>query len=136
MTAGTCRICSCTEQHACAGGCRWTDETKTLCDVCLVAGELVDAFLLGYDRLTNQPHVAWAQRLPREQQHITMLFRGVAEVWEQSSPAQSVVEEVTDLMVALRARCPDQVEAAGAREASLTDLVLGLLDAPRVVLAR
>lgn len=27
-----CRICGCTEANACAGGCGWTDSTKTLCD--------------------------------------------------------------------------------------------------------
>lgn len=31
---GTCRICECTEQDACEGGCGWVDETKTLCTRC------------------------------------------------------------------------------------------------------
>ena len=32
--AGVCRVCGCTEEHACEGGCHWVDETKTLCSEC------------------------------------------------------------------------------------------------------
>lgn len=31
---GTCRVCSCTEDHACEGGCSWADKTKTICTRC------------------------------------------------------------------------------------------------------
>lgn len=30
-TPGMCRVCECTESHACEGGCSWADETRTLC---------------------------------------------------------------------------------------------------------
>lgn len=30
-TPGHCRICGCTEDRACAGGCSWTNPEKTLC---------------------------------------------------------------------------------------------------------
>jgi ParB family transcriptional regulator, chromosome partitioning protein len=30
--AGQCRICDCTEDNACPGGCGWADDTMTLCD--------------------------------------------------------------------------------------------------------
>ena len=33
--AGVCRVCSCTEENACEGGCSWADETKTICDRCV-----------------------------------------------------------------------------------------------------
>lgn len=29
---GTCRICGCTEDHACETPCAWADDTQTLCD--------------------------------------------------------------------------------------------------------
>lgn len=31
---GTCKVCGCTDARACAGGCSWVDETRTLCDAC------------------------------------------------------------------------------------------------------
>lgn len=34
MKKGVCRACGCTEDKACAGGCRWTDATETLCTKC------------------------------------------------------------------------------------------------------
>ncbi|GMW01496.1 MAG: hypothetical protein AMXMBFR84_26330 [Candidatus Hydrogenedentota bacterium] len=45
--AGTCRVCGCTENHACMiedemgdpYPCSWTDETKTLCTKCKVEGK-------------------------------------------------------------------------------------------------
>lgn len=32
--AGTCRICGCTDDRACIGGCEWVDDSHTLCSVC------------------------------------------------------------------------------------------------------
>lgn len=32
--AGICRVCGCTQSHPCAGGCAWTDDTRTLCTAC------------------------------------------------------------------------------------------------------
>jgi hypothetical protein len=31
---GTCRVCGCTDDNACDGGCWWTDGTHTLCSTC------------------------------------------------------------------------------------------------------
>jgi hypothetical protein len=31
---GTCRVCGCTEEHACDGGCSWVDRACTLCSAC------------------------------------------------------------------------------------------------------
>lgn len=31
---GVCRVCGCTYDDACEGGCAWADETMTLCDRC------------------------------------------------------------------------------------------------------
>jgi len=32
--AGTCRVCGCTDNRACKGGCSWVDKTHTLCSTC------------------------------------------------------------------------------------------------------
>jgi hypothetical protein len=39
VSAGTCSYCSCTETHACDGGCTWADDTQTLCSACAPAVE-------------------------------------------------------------------------------------------------
>lgn len=40
--AGTCRVCGCTEEKACApDGCGWTDATRTLCTSCGPSGLIV-----------------------------------------------------------------------------------------------
>ena len=31
---GQCRWCRCTDEHACANGCRWIDVDHTLCSEC------------------------------------------------------------------------------------------------------
>jgi hypothetical protein len=31
---GCCRVCGCTNQYGCMGGCGWADTTKTLCTRC------------------------------------------------------------------------------------------------------
>lgn len=33
--AGKCRVCGCTEDKACEGGCSWADEGQTLCTSCV-----------------------------------------------------------------------------------------------------
>jgi hypothetical protein len=32
--SGTCRVCECTEEHACRGGCSWVDKRCTICSKC------------------------------------------------------------------------------------------------------
>lgn len=31
---GICRVCGCTADNPCPGGCAWTDKTRTLCTAC------------------------------------------------------------------------------------------------------
>jgi hypothetical protein len=31
---GTCRVCSCTDEHGCPEGCCWADAEQTLCSSC------------------------------------------------------------------------------------------------------
>lgn len=31
-----CKVCGCTDNHACHGGCYWTDNEHTLCSQCAV----------------------------------------------------------------------------------------------------
>jgi len=33
-TPGTCRVCGCTDDHACPEGCSWVDRDHTLCSAC------------------------------------------------------------------------------------------------------
>jgi hypothetical protein len=33
---GTCRLCGCTDESACEGGCWWVDLGHTLCSSCVV----------------------------------------------------------------------------------------------------
>lgn len=33
-THGVCRVCGCTDDHACPGGCSWADDEHTLCSRC------------------------------------------------------------------------------------------------------
>lgn len=40
---GKCRVCGCTEDHACEGGCSWADEAQTLCTSCEVEPAAVAA---------------------------------------------------------------------------------------------
>jgi len=39
VKSGTCRLCGCTEEKFCPGGCAWTDKTKTICTACQMAKE-------------------------------------------------------------------------------------------------
>lgn len=34
-----CRVCGCTEEEACPGGCIWANSAATLCSQCAVRGE-------------------------------------------------------------------------------------------------
>lgn len=33
--AGVCRLCGCTEERACPGGCSWANATRTICSRCM-----------------------------------------------------------------------------------------------------
>lgn len=33
--AGICRVCGCTDDAACDGGCSWSDATETICSNCV-----------------------------------------------------------------------------------------------------
>ena len=32
---GVCKKCGCTDEHACPGGCSWTNKERTLCSACV-----------------------------------------------------------------------------------------------------
>lgn len=53
-----CRVCGCTERHACAGGCGWVREPKKQAEersapICTYCERLVDK---AYERIRNAPH--------------------------------------------------------------------------------
>lgn len=35
VVAGVCRVCGCTDSTPCEGGCRWVDQSLTLCSQCV-----------------------------------------------------------------------------------------------------
>jgi hypothetical protein len=39
---GRCRVCGCTDDNACRGGCAWADDTHTLCTRCAPGGRAVE----------------------------------------------------------------------------------------------
>lgn len=41
-----CRVCGCTDNHACPNGCEWSDIDETLCTVCEDAVEALAAWFL------------------------------------------------------------------------------------------
>jgi hypothetical protein len=50
---GTCRVCGCTDDHACPEGCSWVDRDHTLCSAC--EGRPSDVIW----------HLTWIARLTR-----------------------------------------------------------------------
>lgn len=34
LESGRCRVCGCTDEEACEGGCSWADNEHTVCDRC------------------------------------------------------------------------------------------------------
>lgn len=36
-----CKLCECTDNHACEHGCFWIDEEKTICSQCAVKNKVV-----------------------------------------------------------------------------------------------
>jgi len=42
---GRCRVCWCTDEDACPGGCAWVDDAHTLCDspTCVEMAPVLDA---------------------------------------------------------------------------------------------
>ena len=36
LNPGTCRVCGCTMDHACEGGCSWANQLETICSRCVV----------------------------------------------------------------------------------------------------
>lgn len=46
--AGFCRVCHCTEEHACGAGCHWVDGSRTpLCSMCYAIARGVASKIIG-----------------------------------------------------------------------------------------
>jgi hypothetical protein len=39
--SGICRLCGCTDERACPGGCHWVNREHTLCSDCITSDRLV-----------------------------------------------------------------------------------------------
>lgn len=59
-THGVCRVCGCTDDHACPGGCSWSDDEHTLCSRCAEKGAPQPDPLALTPENVNQAHVALA----------------------------------------------------------------------------
>jgi hypothetical protein len=59
-THGVCRVCGCTDNHACEGGCSWVDDEHTLCSRCAEKGAPQSDPLALTPENVNQAHVALA----------------------------------------------------------------------------
>ena len=58
MTRGECRICGCTYENACAGGCSWADAKQTLCSSCVeTADDLLAALEENAQRGVTRPRL-------------------------------------------------------------------------------
>ena len=52
--APACRVCGCTDEHACNPPCAWFDSTLSLCTTCALAAEALGA----WSRATVKPSLA------------------------------------------------------------------------------
>ena len=58
---GVCRVCGCTDAHACEGGCSWVDDEHTLCSRCAEKESPQPDPLALTPENVNQAHVAQAE---------------------------------------------------------------------------
>jgi hypothetical protein len=42
LVPGQCRVCGCTDDHACLDGCAWADEDHTLCTSCVPSDDSIE----------------------------------------------------------------------------------------------
>lgn len=78
-----CRVCRCTEDNACAGGCSWVqdpDEDHPLCSTCYAAARGIA------DWLTDAVRPSWAA-LRREAEQTAMGANAMKSTARDASPA-------------------------------------------------
>lgn len=134
MSAGTCRMCECTEEQACAGGCRWVDESRTLCSACDKASEIAAPIvaIVGtvLQRQKRKTAARWDLLTAAEQQLVVMSCRGfiegIAALLTEDAVAASV--ELGDLAHFLEQEFPEDTRD---QEETVSGVVKRLL-APRV----
>lgn len=67
----TCRVCGCTDEFACEGGCTWLDERDNLCSRCVAAKSHVVRMTIEHVSPGKSFHVAtckcgWSERHRRK----------------------------------------------------------------------
>lgn len=60
--SGVCRICKCTGERGCPGGCGWADKAHTLCSIC----QSMIVEMMGYLDLCYSVSLASVKRLLAE----------------------------------------------------------------------
>lgn len=137
MKGGECTFCACTERAPCAGGCAWTDETRTLCTACLeargLAAQLLEIVVIAGKRsrpfLSFGGDVTWDTLAGDQAQLLVMAVRAVLERVQQAlaeldDTAVAAIGECDRIHAFLLAHCPEQLRD----ETSLGEVVTRLLE--------
>lgn len=81
----TCRVCGCSERHACSPGCGWSDKDETLCTVCEDALEAMILWFLD----ARRPSVRRLMKEFRAQQRLVLdEINGAARAAEAAPVAE------------------------------------------------
>lgn len=136
MTPGTCRFCSCQEDTPCSGGCAWTDDTRTLCTVCLSAATVAMQLVKILGAVERNPHAPvrivckrWDDLTLASQQVLVMVCRAYLEAVqqhlkeEQTEEAVEAFEEIRTVAAFFMERCPDELREGETFSATLIRLL-------------
>lgn len=113
--AGTCRICGCTDEAACEGGCSWADAAQTLCSLCLEAALIATQFVdvIGAVMATRKLPPTWKALSAAQQQLLVMTCRATAEAIQEglqegfdSGPAQELAA-IVEFLQSHQVTAPD-----------------------------
>jgi hypothetical protein len=102
MTPDTCRFCSCSNETPCAGGCAWTDETRTVCSQCQAAVDVAEKLIavLGQVITRQMPKrrlalPTWADLELPEQQLLVMACRATVDAIQEALLEGMTVDAVS-----------------------------------------
>lgn len=137
-TPGTCRICSCTEDQACAGGCSWADESNTICSRCAMATDIAISALPLFVSLALKvkpgAEQTWQDLTPTDQQLLVMALRALSEGIEEGlradfeSEAIEAVQDLNEIGLHIIDRFPEERAKVVAGGESIADVAIRLLN--------
>lgn len=96
----TCRVCGCTDEQACAGGCTWVEDPQSVGDLCSSCLPLVRLVRDGVRAELRRPPVTVNVNLVADVQamntgQIDHLFRGLAKLREATGEDRVVTAAAT-----------------------------------------